>query len=136
LELAVELAREIDDVFRVEVTGCPKDCRLALERSDAGLVLAEDGRGLTVWLGGRHRFGRPPIQPEPFAFFEITEAWPAMDLIFRGHDLWYTHRLPEDETLPEMVRRLGQKFYRLAQKPLKTFNQPPPNAPNPEALTV
>jgi hypothetical protein len=88
---------------------------LALERSDTGLVLAEDGRGLTVWLGGRHRFGRSPIQPTPLAFFDLTEAWPAMDLIFLFHDLWYTHRLPADETFPEMVKRLDHKFYQLAK---------------------
>ncbi|MDR2142701.1 MAG: hypothetical protein LBR11_13145 [Deltaproteobacteria bacterium] len=109
-ELAQELAKELDDSFRVELAGCPRDCRMAMERSDVGLILDEGGRSLQVWLGGRHRFGRDPISPEYFRVFELAEAWPMLDLVFRIHDHWFTHRLPEDETLPELAKRLGPDF--------------------------
>ncbi|MDR1085847.1 MAG: hypothetical protein LBP22_13585 [Deltaproteobacteria bacterium] len=106
-ELAEELNKELDSYFRAELIGCPKDCRLAMERTDVGLILAQDGQGLTVFLGGRHRFGHDPVVPEPIKFFELSEAWPMLDFVFMIHDQWYELRLPEDETLPETVSRLG-----------------------------
>jgi hypothetical protein len=130
LELAEELAKELNDDFRSELAGCPLDCRLSMERADVGLVLAEDGRGLTVWLGGRHRFGHDSVQPAPFRDFSLNEAWPALDLIFWLHDLWYTHRLPRDETLPEMARRLGLDFFN------QTSSKRPSGAPDPSPAPI
>jgi dissimilatory sulfite reductase (desulfoviridin) alpha/beta subunit len=142
LDLAEELKKEIDDGFRVELAGCPQDCRLAMERADAGIVLAEDGLGLTIWIGGRHRFGHEPIPPESYRFFDLTEAWPTLDVVFKLHDLWYTHHLPDDETLPEMVRRLGLAFFSQSAREIALADElgwetasadveTPPNGPDP-----
>jgi hypothetical protein len=70
-----------------------------------GLVLTEDGQDIQIWLGGRRRFGHDPIIPEPLRYFELTDAWPMLDLVFHIHDQWLAHRLPKDETCPEMAQR-------------------------------
>jgi dissimilatory sulfite reductase (desulfoviridin) alpha/beta subunit len=117
-ELAEELVKEIEDDFRVELAGCPLDCRLAMERADAGLMLSQDGQSLTVWLGGRHGFGGDPAVPRPYRTFGAEQGWPVLDLIFQIHDQWQEKHRPKAETLPEMVRRLGESAL---EKPVFNF---------------
>ncbi|MDR1607810.1 MAG: hypothetical protein LBT38_05300 [Deltaproteobacteria bacterium] len=132
-KLAAELAKEIDDGFRVELAGCPRDCRFALERADVGLILAEDGRDIQVWLGGRHRFGFDPLAPEFIRYFELTEAWPMLDLVFHIHDQWYANRWPEDETAPEMAQR-DLSLLSLSAKLGQNLDSPQPESVSNEDL--
>jgi dissimilatory sulfite reductase (desulfoviridin) alpha/beta subunit len=94
------------DDFRIEIVGCPRDCRLALERCDLGLVLEEDGLEFSFWLGGRHQSFYEA--PSPFEWQQITlEEFKRLTfLVYKVHDLWKKLALPS-ESLYELTERIS-----------------------------
>jgi hypothetical protein len=116
-DLASRLAPELDDGFRVELAGCPLDCRFAAERGDLALVLDKAAAWFVVWLGGRHRPFLPLVSPKPWLRREVADVRGLLDLVFMIHDLWGRLAMGR-ETLPELAARMGLE--RLA----KLLNEP------------
>jgi hypothetical protein len=105
-ELGEELALELTDDFRVELVGCPRDCRQAVERADLAAVLDEDASGLVIWLGGRHRPFRDLVTPKAWLREELNDVRGFLELVFKVHDLW-SRTAVMSETLPELAARAG-----------------------------
>jgi hypothetical protein len=105
-DLAADLAPELGDGFRVEIAGCPLDCREAAARADLALVLDAGASGVVIWLGGRHRPFQPPVTPRPWLWREMSDVRGLLDLVFGVHDLWGRVAMAP-ETLPELAVRAG-----------------------------
>jgi dissimilatory sulfite reductase (desulfoviridin) alpha/beta subunit len=106
-ELAAEIGPYIDDGFRVELAGCPHDCRLAAAKSDLAIILDSEASSFVIWLGGRHRPFRDRVLPRPWLRQDVSGIREMLDLVFKVHDLWASLAMGK-ETLPELVARLGQ----------------------------
>jgi dissimilatory sulfite reductase (desulfoviridin) alpha/beta subunit len=106
LELTEELAPEMTDDFRIEIVGCPRDCRLALERCDLGLVLEDDGLEFSLWLGGRHRNFYEAPSPFEWQQIKIEDFKRLTFFVYNVHDLWKKLALPS-ESLYELTERIG-----------------------------
>jgi dissimilatory sulfite reductase (desulfoviridin) alpha/beta subunit len=105
-ELAVELAPEITDDFKIEIAGCPIDCRHSAARADLALILDASASWFMVWLGGRHRPFTEPLLPRPWIRQGLEHIRELLDLVFGVHDRWL-QLAAGSETLPELVARVG-----------------------------
>jgi dissimilatory sulfite reductase (desulfoviridin) alpha/beta subunit len=109
-EAIIELAEEIEPCilgnFRVELAGCPLDCRFSAAKADLAIILDADASSFVIWLGGRHRPFRDRILPKPWLKQDVSGIKELLDLINKVHDLWSSLAY-ERETLPELVVRLG-----------------------------
>ena len=116
-DLAAALAPELYDGFRVEIAGCPLDCRYGAARADLALVLDARCAWFVIWLGGRHRPFLPPVAPKAWFRRELSDVRGLLELVFKIHDLW--GRLAMDaETLPELAVRAGlERLERLLADP-------------------
>jgi dissimilatory sulfite reductase (desulfoviridin) alpha/beta subunit len=109
-EAIIELAEEIEPLiignFRVELAGCPLDCRFAAAKADLAIILDADASSFVIWVGGRHRPFRERILPKPWLKQDVSGIKELLELINKVHDLWYSLAYG-CETLPELVVRLG-----------------------------
>jgi dissimilatory sulfite reductase (desulfoviridin) alpha/beta subunit len=105
--MAAELEPEMESDFRVELSGCQRDCRLSLERADLGVVMDLSGEECFLYLGGRHRPFGPMRLPRVWKVFRTERAWYLVCLMYRALDLWRERHKPE-ETMAELADRLGQ----------------------------
>jgi dissimilatory sulfite reductase (desulfoviridin) alpha/beta subunit len=106
IELATEIEPNISAGFRVELAGCPTDCRLAVAKADLAVVLEAETSGFVIWLGGRHRPFRDQVLPRPWLRQDISDVRELIALVNNFHDLWASLAMGP-ETLPELVVRLG-----------------------------
>ena len=105
-DLAADLAPELYDSFRVEISGCPLDCRHAAARADLALVLDARATWFVIWLGGRHRSFFPAVTPKAWLRREMAGVRELLDLVFKVHDFWGGMAMG-DETFPELAARIG-----------------------------
>jgi dissimilatory sulfite reductase (desulfoviridin) alpha/beta subunit len=105
-ELAKKIEPQIHAQFRVELAGCPLDCRLAAAKADLAIILDDDTSNFVIWLGGRHRPFRKKILPKPWLKHEVSEIKELLERVSKVHDFWSSLAMGE-ETLPELADRLG-----------------------------
>jgi dissimilatory sulfite reductase (desulfoviridin) alpha/beta subunit len=105
-ELAVELEQRIGETFRVELAGCPLDCRIATATADLAIILDSEALNFVIWLGGRHRPFRKEILPKPWLKQSVSNIKELLEMVFQVYDAWSSLTM-DQETLPELVARVG-----------------------------
>jgi dissimilatory sulfite reductase (desulfoviridin) alpha/beta subunit len=92
--------------FKTCFSGCPRDCRGTLERSDLGVAHSADGTERKIRIGGRHAPFRPPVAPFVWRTLEASDDRGLKRLLKKARDFREDFREGE-ESLPELVNRLG-----------------------------
>jgi hypothetical protein len=105
-ELAMEIGPNIGDNFRIELAGCPLDCRSAASKADLAIILDADALNFIIWTGGRHRPFRDQVLPKPWLLQDVSGIKDLLELVFSVHDLW-SFTAKGKETFPELVVRVG-----------------------------
>jgi dissimilatory sulfite reductase (desulfoviridin) alpha/beta subunit len=126
-ELAMELSSEMTDNFKIEIAGCPLDCRQSIARSDLALVLDSSASWFVVWLGGRHQPFTEPLLPKPWLRNDIECIRELLDLVFGIHDRW-RKMAADQETLPELVARVGLDLFEMFMAQLPVAESEPESA--------